>query len=512
MKKRIAAAFGANSGANNSTNTVEGKLSFIDLAGSERGADTTHSSKQTRMEGAEINTSLLALKEVIRSLERKQGHTPFRGSKLTQVLKDSFVGEKTRTCMVACVSPSHVNCEHTLNTLRYADRVKEHTSSDGGGAGGGGQPNSHVGSSNYDSMAYDYVPRPQSAAASSSAGPSSAAGAASNGGNKVMASNGSGKSTKTAAPKSVVYGDENKNYVGGNSNANANRPATASDRDVARPSSAKVPQSGRPSSIAAPSNGNIDYRQQQQQQRPASTAAPSLSRPASRRGEAFATEDDSNTPHANEGNRRQTISAKSISSANSDDYYRDNQLQQQQQQQQQKQQFSRHNSNKRLQELEIDFDNDDVDEVDEAEEYHRKNMRQSVSVSSKESRKPLVTRASSAQNLSVPNEKPPQELHSLRSRRRVEIAEEEEASLGNHSKRSHGSSKLSQGKQQHQQYKHRNSKHHSEEDLQSEGEDDSESGFGSTELIQKTLGLLSAHKHSIAEMVEVSHRNYRRCF
>jgi kinesin family protein 2/24 len=64
-----------------------GKLSFIDLAGSERGADTRHASKQTRMEGAEINTSLLALKEVIRSLEKKHGHTPFRGSKLTQVRK-----------------------------------------------------------------------------------------------------------------------------------------------------------------------------------------------------------------------------------------------------------------------------------------------------------------------------------------------------------------------------------------------------------------------------------------
>lgn len=53
------------------------------------------------MEGAEINTSLLALKEVIRSLERKKGHTPFRGSKLTQVLKDSFVGKNTHTCMVS---------------------------------------------------------------------------------------------------------------------------------------------------------------------------------------------------------------------------------------------------------------------------------------------------------------------------------------------------------------------------------------------------------------------------
>lgn len=114
-----------------------GKLSFIDLAGSERGADTHHASKQTRLEGAEINTSLLALKEVIRSLERKQGHTPFRGSKLTQVLKDSFVGDKSRTCMMACVSPSHSNCEHTLNTLRYADRVKEHSASNGNGSSNG---------------------------------------------------------------------------------------------------------------------------------------------------------------------------------------------------------------------------------------------------------------------------------------------------------------------------------------------------------------------------------------
>jgi len=39
-----------------------GKFSLVDLAGNERGADTSSADRQTRMEGAEINKSLLALK------------------------------------------------------------------------------------------------------------------------------------------------------------------------------------------------------------------------------------------------------------------------------------------------------------------------------------------------------------------------------------------------------------------------------------------------------------------
>ncbi|XP_073106586.1 kinesin-like protein KIN-13B [Elaeis guineensis] len=102
---------------------VIGKLSFIDLAGSERGADTTDNDKQTRIEGAEINKSLLALKQCIRALDNDQTHIPFRGSKLTEVLRDSFIGD-SRTVMISCISPNSGSCEHTLNTLRYADRVK----------------------------------------------------------------------------------------------------------------------------------------------------------------------------------------------------------------------------------------------------------------------------------------------------------------------------------------------------------------------------------------------------
>ncbi|KAA6354171.1 MAG: putative Kinesin motor domain protein, partial [Streblomastix strix] len=111
-----------------------GKFSFIDLAGSERGADTMDSDRQRRLEGAEINKSLLALKECIRAMDQQHGHLPFRGSKLTMVLKDSFIGD-AHTVMIANISPNSGACENTLNTLRYADRVKELKHGDGGNQG-----------------------------------------------------------------------------------------------------------------------------------------------------------------------------------------------------------------------------------------------------------------------------------------------------------------------------------------------------------------------------------------
>jgi hypothetical protein len=89
-----------------------------------QGSDTAENEKKTRMEGAEINKSLLALKECIRSMtDANSSYTPFRSSKLTQVLKESFVGNG-RTVMIANISPSASSSMETVNTLRYADRVK----------------------------------------------------------------------------------------------------------------------------------------------------------------------------------------------------------------------------------------------------------------------------------------------------------------------------------------------------------------------------------------------------
>jgi kinesin family protein 2/24 len=78
------------------TEDIYGKLTLVDLAGSERAQETQSNDKNRRAEGAEINKSLLALKECIRALDsRKNGnseaHVPFRASKLTLVLRDSFI-------------------------------------------------------------------------------------------------------------------------------------------------------------------------------------------------------------------------------------------------------------------------------------------------------------------------------------------------------------------------------------------------------------------------------------
>ena len=101
--------------------SAEGVLTLVDLAGSEQSIDSMYHSAERRKEGAAINSSLMALKECIRA--KAAGKAPthiFRKSKLTMALKHSFGLPTARTVVVATVSPSSKDTEHSLNTLRHA--------------------------------------------------------------------------------------------------------------------------------------------------------------------------------------------------------------------------------------------------------------------------------------------------------------------------------------------------------------------------------------------------------
>nr|KJB56011.1 hypothetical protein B456_009G103300 [Gossypium raimondii] len=99
-----------------------GKLNLVDLAGSENISRSGAREGRAR-EAGEINKSLLTLGRVINALVEHSGHVPYRDSKLTRLLRDSL-GGKTKTCIIATVSPSIHCLEETLSTLDYAHRAK----------------------------------------------------------------------------------------------------------------------------------------------------------------------------------------------------------------------------------------------------------------------------------------------------------------------------------------------------------------------------------------------------
>lgn len=106
---------------------VVGKLSLIDLAGSERASNTQNRGLRL-IEGANINRSLLSLGNCINALfdanmKGSKVYIPYRDSKLTRILKDSL-GGNCRTVMIACISPCYKTFEDTHNTLKYANRAK----------------------------------------------------------------------------------------------------------------------------------------------------------------------------------------------------------------------------------------------------------------------------------------------------------------------------------------------------------------------------------------------------
>ncbi|XP_052226778.1 kinesin-like protein KIF11 isoform X1 [Dreissena polymorpha] len=102
-----------------------GKLHLVDLAGSENIGRSGAVDKRAR-EAGNINQSLLTLGRVITALVEHAPHIPYRESKLTRILQDSL-GGRTKTSIIATISPASVNLEETLSTLDYAYRAKNIT-------------------------------------------------------------------------------------------------------------------------------------------------------------------------------------------------------------------------------------------------------------------------------------------------------------------------------------------------------------------------------------------------
>lgn len=113
-----------------STTCLGGKMVFVDLAGAEYQQDNAKSNltkisaaAQTpaeRQEARQINSDLLALKEVMRAWATRQRRVPYRSSPLTMVLRETFADE--RNCgsgMVVTVSPAKTHYAATLNSLKY---------------------------------------------------------------------------------------------------------------------------------------------------------------------------------------------------------------------------------------------------------------------------------------------------------------------------------------------------------------------------------------------------------
>eukprot|EP00730_Choanoeca_flexa_P019056 TRINITY_DN9293_c0_g1_i1.p1 TRINITY_DN9293_c0_g1~~TRINITY_DN9293_c0_g1_i1.p1 ORF type:complete len:970 (+),score=413.44 TRINITY_DN9293_c0_g1_i1:312-3221(+) len=99
-----------------------GKLYLVDLAGSEN-IGRSGAVKDRAREAGNINQSLLTLGRVIQKLVQHEGHIPYRESKLTRLLQDSL-GGKTKTSIIATISPAMCNMEETMSTLDYAFHAK----------------------------------------------------------------------------------------------------------------------------------------------------------------------------------------------------------------------------------------------------------------------------------------------------------------------------------------------------------------------------------------------------
>ncbi|XP_057546958.1 kinesin-like protein KIN-10A [Amaranthus tricolor] len=104
--------------------TVGGRLMLVDMAGSENIEQAGQVGFEAKMQTAKINQGNTALKRVVESIANGDSHVPFRDSKLTMLLQDSFEDDKSKILMILCANPDPKEMHKTISTLEYGAKAK----------------------------------------------------------------------------------------------------------------------------------------------------------------------------------------------------------------------------------------------------------------------------------------------------------------------------------------------------------------------------------------------------
>ncbi|KAK8548648.1 hypothetical protein V6N13_054574 [Hibiscus sabdariffa] len=104
--------------------TVGGRLMLVDMAGSENIDQAGQVGFEAKMQTAKINQGNIALKRVVESIANGDSHVPFRDSKLTMLLQDSFEDDQSKILMILCASPDPKEMHKTICTLEYGAKAK----------------------------------------------------------------------------------------------------------------------------------------------------------------------------------------------------------------------------------------------------------------------------------------------------------------------------------------------------------------------------------------------------
>ncbi|EFJ26473.1 hypothetical protein SELMODRAFT_97490 [Selaginella moellendorffii] len=101
-----------------------GKLILVDMAGSENSDQAGSIGSEAKIQTGKINQGNGALRRVVECIANGDPYIPYRDSKLTMLLQDSFEEDGAKILMILCASPDGRDAYKTICTLEYGAKAK----------------------------------------------------------------------------------------------------------------------------------------------------------------------------------------------------------------------------------------------------------------------------------------------------------------------------------------------------------------------------------------------------